>query len=139
MDLKFKHLIDSTDVVYKDDLLRYFLKSDLTPIIDCYYTSYGQTLNIEPHTMYFIQCFNSSGDIQSLRIVGNGNRNGEDGKMAFIITGSSIDENLCIMQTGSIVISNLVVTDSRVTGIKPSNNNGRLKYFKISGYAAASI
>lgn len=107
----------------------------ISPIIEQDFTSYGETLNIEPNTLYIVQCFSTDGNIKSLRIEGNGNRNGEDGKMALVITGSSIDENLCILQTGSAVITNLVVTDSRVTGIKPSNNDCRLRYFKVGGYA----
>lgn len=115
------------------NLLSGYVSMDgLSPIIENYYIQKGVQLDIELHTMYFIQAFNDAGDIQELKIVGKGNKNGTTGKFAMVITGDSIDENLCILQTGSIVLSNLVVTDSRVTGIAP-NGGFRLRVFKISG------
>lgn len=115
------------------NLLSDYVSMDgLSPIIENYYIQKGVQLDIELHTMYFIQAFNDAGDIQELKIVGKGNKNGTTGKFAMVITGDSIDENLCILQTGSIVLSNLVVTDSRVTGIAP-NGGFRLRVFKISG------
>ena len=114
------------------ELKNYVGKDGLSPIIENYYIQKGVQLDIELHTMYFVQAFNDSGDIQELKIVGKGNKNGTTGKFAMVITGDSIDENLCILQTGSIIMSNLVVTDSRVTGIAP-NGAFKLRVFRISG------
>ena len=125
-----KYYITNTDL--SNRLYDYVGKDGLSPIIENYYIQKGVQLDIELHTMYFVQAFNDSGDLQELKIVGKGNRNGTTGKFAMVITGDSIDENLCILQTGSIVMSNLVVTDSRVTGIAP-NGGFKLRVFKISG------
>lgn len=129
-----RYYISNTDL--SDKLKNYIDKDALSPIIENYYIQKGVQLDIELHTMYFVQAFNDSGDLQELKIVGKGNKNGTTGKFAMIITGDSIDENLCILQTGSIVISNLVVTDSRVTGIAP-NGAFTLRVFRISGKGAA--
>ena len=125
-----KYYVTNADL--SNRLNDYVSKDGLSPIIENYYIQKGVQLDIELHTMYFVQAFNDSGDLQELKIVGKGNRNGTTGKFAMVITGDSIDENLCILQTGSIVISNLVVTDSRVTGIAP-NGGFKLRVFKISG------
>lgn len=125
-----KYYITNADL--SNRLYDYVGKNGLSPIIENYYIQKGVQLDIELHTMYFVQAFNDSGDLQELKIVGKGNRNGTTGKFAMVITGDSIDENLCILQTGSIVMSNLVVTDSRVTGIAP-NGGFKLRVFKISG------
>lgn len=138
MDLKFKHLLNSTDVVYKDDLADYVSKLVLTPFIECYVNSPGQTLNIEPYTMYLVQCFDTSGNHADLQLISNGGKNNEKGRFALIITAENIYSNLCILQTGSAIITNLVKTDSKVTGIKLYNTSHRLRYFKLSGYVAAS-
>lgn len=125
-----KYYITNADL--SNRLSDYVSKDGLSPIIENYYIQKGVQLDIELHTMYFVQAFNDSGDLQELKIVGKGNRNGTTGKFAMVITGDSIDENLCILQTGSIVMSNLVVTDSRVTGVAP-NGGFKLRVFKISG------
>lgn len=125
-----KYYVTNADL--SNRLSDYVSKDGLSPIIENYYIQKGVQLDIELHTMYFVQAFNDSGDLQELKIVGKGNRNGTTGKFAMVITGDSIDENLCILQTGSIVMSNLVVTDSRVTGIAP-NGGFKLRVFKISG------
>ena len=125
-----RYYISNTDL--SDKLKNYIDKDALSPIIENYNIQKGVQLDIELHTMYFVQAFNDSGDLQELKIVGKGNKNGTTGKFAMIITGDSIDDNLCILQTGSIVMSNLVVTDSRVTGIAP-NGAFTLRVFRISG------
>lgn len=114
------------------ELKNYVGKDGLSPIIENYYIQKGVQLDIQLHTIYFVQAFNDKGDIQELKIVGNGGKNGTTGKFAMVITGDSIDENLCILQTGSTLITNLVVTDSRVTGIAP-NGSFKLRVFRISG------
>lgn len=125
-----RYYISNSDL--SDKLKNYIDKDALSPIIENYNIQKGVQLDIELHTMYFVQAFNDSGDLQELKIVGKGNKNGTTGKFAMIITGDSIDDNLCILQTGSIVMSNLVVTDSRVTGIAP-NGAFTLRVFRISG------
>ena len=125
-----RYYISNTDL--SDKLKNYIDKDALSPIIENYNIQKGVQLDIELHTMYFVQAFNDSGDLQELKIVGKGNKNGTTGNFAMIITGDSIDDNLCILQTGSIVMSNLVVTDSRVTGIAP-NGAFTLRVFRISG------
>lgn len=128
-----RYYISNTDL--SDKLKNYINKDALSPIIEDYCIQKGVQLDIELHTMCFVQAFNDAGDLQELKIVGKGNKNGTTGKFAMIITGDSIDENLCILQTGSIVMSNLVVTDSKVTGIAP-NGAFRLRVFRISGKGA---
>ena len=91
-------------------------------------------LTIEPNKIYFVQCFDTQGNISYLQIMG-GNRHMKAGKFAIVLSGS-VDENLVILQTGSVIISNLVITGVRAIAIKPQSPDDYLAYYEIGGYAS---
>ena len=109
---------------------------DLEPIVKGQHKlNKGEQLIIQQGYTYFVQCFDTSDNIAELEIVG-GNRNGEKGKFVMLLSGQG--DNLAILQTGSIVISNLVKTAVRVEAIKPASNSSYLAYYEISGYASST-
>ena len=109
---------------------------DLEPIVKGQHKlNKGEQLTIQQGYTYFVQCFDTSDNIAELEIVG-GNRNGEKGKFVMLLSGQG--DNLAILQTGSIVISNLVKTAVRVEAIKPASNSSYLAYYEISGYASST-
>lgn len=109
---------------------------DLEPIVKGQHKlNKGEQLTIQQGYTYFVQCFDTSENIAELEIVG-GNRNGEKGKFVMLLSGQG--DNLAILQTGSIVISNLVKTAVRVEAIKPASNSSYLAYYEISGYASST-
>lgn len=93
----------------------------------------GEQLTIQQGHVYFVQCFDTSENTDELEIVG-GNRNGSTGKFAMVLSGQG--DNLAILQTGSIVISNLVKTAIKVEAIKPVSNSSYLAYYDIHGFAS---
>ena len=109
---------------------------DLEPIVKGQHKlNKGEQLTIQQGYTYFVQCFDTSDNIAEFEIVG-GNRNGEKGKFVMLLSGQG--DNLAILQTGSIVISNLVKTAVRVEAIKPASNSSYLAYYEISGYASST-
>ena len=109
---------------------------DLEPIVKGQHKlNKGEQLTIQQGYTYFVQCFDTSDNIAEFEIVG-GNRNGEKGKFVMLLSGQG--DNLAILQTGSIVISNLIKTAVRVEAIKPASNSSYLAYYEISGYASST-
>ena len=109
---------------------------DLEPIVKGQHKlNKGEQLTIQQGYTYFVQCFDTSENIAELEIVG-GNRNGEKGKFVMLLSGQG--DNLAILQTGSIVISNLIKTAVKVEAIKPASNSSYLAYYEISGYASST-
>lgn len=109
---------------------------DLEPIVKGQHKlNKGEQLTIQQGYTYFVQCFDTSDNIAEFEIVG-GNRNGEKGKFVMLLSGQG--DNLAILQTGSIVISNFVKTAVRVEAIKPASNSSYLAYYEISGYASST-
>ena len=109
---------------------------DLEPIVTGQHKlNKREQLTIQQGYTYFVQCFDTSDNIAEFEIVG-GNRNGEKGKFVMLLSGQG--DNLAILQTGSIVISNLVKTAVRVEAIKPASNSSYLAYYEISGYASST-
>ena len=94
----------------------------------------GVSLMIQPYTMYFVQCYDSTNNLADLKLVG-GSKDGQKGRFAFIIKAQE-SNCLTILQTGSIVLSDLVKTASSTKSISPSSNTCRLSYYCVSGNAA---
>lgn len=94
----------------------------------------GESLYVEPNTLYMVQCFDNYDEIQSLELIGGGNYSG---KAALAIVGDRADSQTIwsrvILQTGSIIINDLVKTTANIKGIKPKNSSHHLVYFTISG------
>ena len=100
------------------------------------YLGANVALTIEEHSQYIIECFDSSDNLQKMTAIGGKT---QEGTIAILTTGGRLSngriDSLLLMITGSIIISNLAVTDANITTIKPSNSAHHLVYFKMSGKA----
>jgi len=117
-------------------LLSYVKKSDRKDMVVKKALNPGEQLIFEAHSMYVVQCYDSSTNLTDFTILGGG-KNGEKGRLAMVFIGDKVNNStlhsLMIYQTGSINISNLAGTSGASYGIKPSNNSCRLSYYKIGG------
>ena len=117
-------------------LLSYVKKSDRKDMVVKKALNPGEQLIFEAHSMYVVQCYDSSTNLADFTILGGG-KNGEKGRLAMVFIGDKVNNStlhsLMIYQTGSINISNLAGTSGASYGIKPSNNSCRLSYYKIGG------
>lgn len=130
----------SSKIIYDIDsseLTDYPKKTDFKAVTQGrFYLNANEGLTIEPYSVYYIQCFDSSNNLADLTCVGSGKT--VKGRFVFLITGgylsNGVPDSLAIIQTGSIVISELVKTDANITSITPSSGN-HLVYFKQGGKA----
>ena len=122
------------DYAKKSDLTAFLKKSETKPIIKYRMLEPGVSLTIQPYTMYFVQCYDSTNNLADLKLVG-GSKDGQKGKFAFVIKAQE-SNCLTILQTGSVVLSDLVKTASSTKSISPSSNTCRLSYYCVSGNAA---
>ena len=117
-------------------LLSYVKKSDGKNMVVKKALNPGEQLIFEAHSMYVVQCYDSSANLADFTILGGG-KNGDKGRLAMVFIGDKVNNttlhSLMIYQTGSINISNLASTSGASYGIKPSNNSCRLSYYKIGG------
>lgn len=117
-------------------LLSYVKKSDGKDMVVKKALNPGEQLIFEAHSMYVVQCYDSSTNLADFTILGGG-KNGDKGRLAMVFIGDKVNNttlhSLMIYQTGSINISNLAGTSGASYGIKPSNNSCRLSYYKIGG------
>lgn len=117
-------------------LLSYVKKSDGKDMVVKKALNPGEQLIFEAHSMYVVQCYDSSTNLTDFTILGGG-KNGDKGRLAMVFIGDKVNNStlhsLMIYQTGSINISNLAGTSGASYGIKPSNNSCRLSYYKIGG------
>lgn len=117
-------------------LLSYVKKSDEKDMVVKKALNPGEQLIFEAHSMYVVQCYDSSTNLADFTILGGG-KNGDKGRLAMVFIGDKVNNttlhSLMIYQTGSINISNLAGTSGASYGIKPSNNSCRLSYYKIGG------
>ena len=117
-------------------LLSYVKKSDGKNMVVKKALNPGEQLIFEAHSMYVVQCYDSSANLADFTILGGG-KNGNKGQLAMVFIGDKINnttlQSLMIYQTGSINISNLAGTSGASYGIKPSNDSCRLSYYKIGG------
>lgn len=117
-------------------LLSYVKKSDGKDMVVKKVLNPGEQLIFEAHSMYVVQCYDSSTNLADFTILGGG-KNGDKGRLAMVFIGDKVNNttlhSLMIYQTGSINISNLAGTSGASYGIKPSNNSCRLSYYKIGG------
>ena len=117
-------------------LLSYVKKSDGKDMVVKKALNPGEQLIFEAHSMYVVQCYDSSTNLADFTILGGG-KNGDKGRLAMVFIGDKVNNttlhSLMIYQTGSINISNLASTSGASYGIKPSNISCRLSYYKIGG------
>lgn len=117
-------------------LLSYVKKSDGKNMVVKKALNPGEQLIFEAHSMYVVQCYDSSTNLADFTILGGG-KNGNKGRLAMVFIGDKVNNttlhSLMIYQTGSINISNLAGTSGSSYGIKPSDNSCRLSYYKIGG------
>lgn len=117
-------------------LLSYVKKSDGKDMVVKKALNPGEQLIFEAHSMYVVQCYDSSANLADFTILGGG-KNGDKGRLAMVFIGDKVNNttlhSLMIYQTGSINISNLASTSGASYGIKPSNDSCRLSYYKIGG------
>lgn len=117
-------------------LASYVKSSDGKDIITHHILAPGKELIFEAHSMYVVQCYDTSGNLADFTILGGG-KNGTKGRFAMAFLGDKISnstlQSLTVYQTGSINISNLAGTSGSSYGLKPSNNSDCLVYYKIGG------
>lgn len=87
------------------------------------------TRNVK-NKIYFIQCYDSNSNLQNFTV--NGQSKSVEGKFAMVIFGTDYLNSLAIVQTGSIIATELIKTTWAVNGITPSKGN-RLMSFEIDG------
>ena len=96
---------------------------------------YGKSLPILDNKLYIIQCFDGAGNLEKFTVNGQGKT--VDGKFALIISGDIISpyasRNLAIVQTGSLVMSELAKTTINVTTVAPKSSGYQIGYFEIDG------
>lgn len=116
----------------------YVKESDLEPAVRGeIILDKGVELIIQPNTVYLVQCFDDSDNLQDLQTVGGGNKKG---RLAYIMAGDRSSDGAviwsrCILQTGSAIITDIVHTTANISSIKPVSNSNHLVYFKLSGDA----
>ena len=117
-------------------LASYVKTSDGKDIVTRKKLAPGEQLIFEAHSMYVVQCYDTSGNLADFTILGGG-KNGTKGRFAMAFLGDKISnstlQSLIVYQTGSINISNLAGTSGSSYGLKPSNNSDCLVYYKIGG------
>lgn len=95
----------------------------------------GQSLRILDNKMYFIQCFDNTDNLVKFSV--NGASKVVKGQFALIISGnyvsSLIGKNLAIVQTGSIVLSELAKTTINVNTVSTLSSNDRIGYYEVDG------
>ena len=104
-----------------------------------YYLPAGESLTILDNKLYIIQCLNETGNIDTFTVHGSGKS--VDGKFAFIISGGPVpphpgphlSTSLAIVQTGSIVLSELAKTAVAITTVSPKSSKSRIYYYEIDG------
>ncbi len=125
-----KYSISNSKYSFTDENL------DITPIVsNRIQLASGIALTFEGHSIYFVQCYDSSWNLAKMEIVGGGKAS-EQCEFALVITGgqdSNYTESLILYSTGSVLINNLAGTSGDSTGLKPVSSTSRLSYFKISG------
>ena len=125
-----------TQILINQALLSYVKKSDGKDMVVKKALNPGEQLIFEAHSMYVVQCYDSSTNLADFTILGGG-KNGNKGRLAMVFVGDKVNNttlhSLIIYQTGSINISNLAGTSGASYGIKPSNDSDRLSYYKIGG------
>ena len=117
-------------------LASYVKNSDGKDIVTWHKLAPGEQLIFEAHSMYVVQCYDSSYNLADFTILGGG-KDGTKGRFAMAFLGDKISnstlQSLMVYQTGSINISNLAGTSGRSYGLKPSNGSHYLVYYKIGG------
>lgn len=117
-------------------LASYVKSSDGKDIITHHILAPGKELIFEAHSMYVVQCYDTTNNLADFTILGGG-KNGTKGRFAMAFLGDKISnstlQSLTVYQTGSINISNLAGTSGSSYGIKPSNNSDCIVYYKIGG------
>lgn len=117
-------------------LASYVKNSDGKDIVTRKKLAPGEQLIFEAHTMYVVQCYDSSGNLADFTILGGG-KDGTKGRFAMAFLGDKISnstlQSLMVYQTGSINISNLAGTSGSSYGLKPSNGSHYLVYYKLGG------
>ena len=97
--------------------------------------NWGESLNIEDNKLYIIQSFDTSDNLAEFEI--NGKTKSLKGKVALIIGGNytspNVAQNLAIVQTGSIVLSEIIKTTINVYSVSPTHETDRIAYFEIDG------
>ena len=104
-----------------------------------YYLPSGESLTILDNKLYIIQCLDESGNIDTFTVHGSGKS--VDGKFALIISGGpvpphpgpNLSTSLAIVQTGSIVLSELARTAVSITTVSPKSSKSKIYYYVIDG------
>lgn len=104
-----------------------------------YYLPSGESLTILDNKLYIIQCLDEKGNIDTFTVHGSGKS--VDGKFALIISGGPVpphpgphlSTSLAIVQTGSIVLSELAKTAVAITTVSPKSSKSKIYYYMIDG------
>ena len=115
-------------------LLSYVKKSDGKGLVSGQ-LSRTYALRPEKSTIYFVQCMDSSGNLADFTVSG---LKSVKGRFALVIVGdkpiagTEYYESLALIQTGSVLVSELAKTTISVKSIAPSDGNV-LYYYQVGG------
>lgn len=117
-------------------LASYVKNSDVKDLVTKSALKSGEKLIFEAHSMYIVQCYDTSSNLADFKILGGG-KDGATGRFAMVFTGIVNNQKslqtLMIYQTGSVVLSNLAATSGSSYGLAPASNSNRLVYYKLGG------
>lgn len=111
----------NTPTVSKDPFINGQKQSQVNETID--------TRNVK-NKIYFVQCYDSKTNLQKFTV--NGVVKSVEGKFAMVIFGKDYNNSLALVQTGSVLVTELAKTTGRVTGFTPSTGN-YLVWYEIDG------
>ncbi len=117
-------------------LASYVKNSDVKDLVTRRDLKSGEKLIFEAHSMYIVQCYDTSSNLADFKILGGG-KDGATGRFAMVFTGIVNNQKslqtLMVYQTGSIVLSNLAATSGSSYGLAPASNDNYLVYYKLGG------
>ena len=117
-------------------LASYVKNSDVKDLVTHSALKSGEKLIFEAHSMYIVQCYDTSSNLADFKILGGG-KDGATGRFAMVFTGIINNQKslqtLMVYQTGSIVLSNLAATSGSSYGLAPASNDNYLGYYKLGG------
>ena len=117
-------------------LASYVKNSDVKDLVTHSALKSGEKLIFEAHSMYIVQCYDTSSNLADFKILGGG-KDGATGRFAMVFTGIINNQKslqtLMVYQTGSMVLSNLAATSGSSYGLAPASNDNYLVYYKLGG------
>ena len=95
-----------------------------------YFLAKNQVFNPKKNRIYIVRCYDSSSNMKEFTLKAGKDING---KVAFIISGDDVPlQTLAVVQTGSLLVNELVRTTTQITSVIPSSDN-QIVYYQVNG------